>query len=305
MTTAEALQIFLFSCDARSLRPQTIIFYRENITRLVKLYPELPTNPKAIEHFLSTLSSNPNTRHKFWRALRAFFRFLALREEQVNPMIKLHPPLLPRLASKALRIDQLQALYQMVLKPRDRAMLTLLIDSGIRRGELVNLCWGDLGADFVFVRGKSGPHTVPISPLTARSLWSIRPTRATGLDRIFLGSRGPLTPAGITTIVHHIMAVAGIKAGPHALRHTFGTLFMAAGGDLLALKEIMGHATVKTTERYVDSKRYMGAQHRKFSPLNGLQQPPLVPLAAVIAMVRPQGRAVHMATPQKRIVGRK
>ena len=89
--------------------------------------------------------------------------------------------------------------------------------------------------------------------------------------RVWMGSRGPLTRSGIKLAFQRLFHRAGIgsrKADPHCLRHTFATSYISAGGNLWALREIMGHTRLATTQIYVTLARtQVHADHARYSPV--------------------------------------
>ena len=159
-----------------------------------------------------------------------------------------------------------QRLLACVGRGRDYAILAVLLDTGMRLGELESMTRSNLGPEWVRISGKTGDRVVPISPgvfdLVSRQ----------GDERgIWIGSRGRLTAAGLQLIVRKCMKRAGHKPpkiGPHMLRHTFGLQYILNGGDPFSLKRIMGHQDISTTMIYVGmSTELVARQHAKFSPM--------------------------------------
>lgn len=145
---------------------------------------------------------------------------------------------------------------------RDLAMLELFYSSGLRLSELtgLNLLDLDLLSDQVKVRGKGRKERlVPLGSRASRALrhyLDLRETAAAlaGADRraVFLGRRGRrLTPRSVQRIVHRALdAVGGDALRTHSLRHTFATHLLDAGADLRAVQELLGHASLSTTQIY-------------------------------------------------------
>jgi integrase/recombinase XerC len=146
---------------------------------------------------------------------------------------------------------------------RDRAIFEVLYSCGLRVSELVGLDWTDVDGELelVRVRGKGGKERlVPIGrkALVALSAYRARvaelcPRRLRDERAVFLNRRGErLTSRSVARIVDHYVAVSGIatKASPHALRHSFATHLLNAGADLRAIQELLGHASLSTTQKY-------------------------------------------------------
>jgi integrase/recombinase XerC len=145
---------------------------------------------------------------------------------------------------------------------RDLAILELFYSSGLRLSELTGLNLHDLDllSDQVKVRGKgSKERLVPVGGRASRVLrhWLEQRdalAQRPGADRaaVFLSRRGKrLTPRSVQRIVHRALdVVGGEKLRTHSLRHTFATHLLDAGADLRALQEMLGHASLSTTQIY-------------------------------------------------------
>jgi site-specific recombinase XerD len=270
MKTGEVIERFLASCQARNLKASTIAWYSDKLHAFAGSYPKLPLNPEAIESFLAGIKGSAHTKHAAYRSLRAFYNFVTQRSRRrTNPMDKVSAPRCPRIVMPTLEPTELmQLLFHSTLNARDRALLTLLVDSAARATEIATLRWQDIGTDTIMVTGKSGQRVIPISEETKRLLLGLKQP---GSVLVFAGQRGPLTRYGIYHIISRCMREAGIpgpKLGPHRLRHTFGRSYLVAGGDLRSLQVIMGHRNISTTERYSSlAQAEITAKHHRYSPL--------------------------------------
>jgi len=148
-------------------------------------------------------------------------------------------------------------------------MIALVLDTGIRIGELAGLRWQHLTGGTIHVSGKTGERIVPISTHVRQALVGLGDG-----DHVWTGRKGPLTRSGVAQVVRRALYRAGLrppKAGPHMLRHTFGRHYIMAGGDVFSLQRIMGHRDVSTTMMYVHlSTADLEAQHAKYSPVRAL-----------------------------------
>lgn len=145
---------------------------------------------------------------------------------------------------------------------RDRALLEFLYATGARAGEAAALRLDDLDLDrAVRLRGKGDKErVVPVGHYAQQALDAylvrVRPAwaaRGRGMDAVFLGERGaPLTRQSIWTIIKRAAATAGLSVAisPHTLRHSFATHLLAGGADLRVVQELLGHASVTTTQIY-------------------------------------------------------
>ena len=206
--------------------------------------------------------------------LRTFFRFL-LREKVVanNPVMPISMPKQDRYMPSFLTVDEV---FSLLDEPgdddrfafRDRAILELLYSSGIRVAELVSLNLNnlDFANESVKVLGKGNKERiVPVGRPALETLNIYLPQRETLIEdrtkrghtperaALFLNGRGSrLTVRSVERIVSGYAGRAGIvsKVTPHALRHSFATHMLEMGADLRSVQELLGHASLSTTQKY-------------------------------------------------------
>ena len=201
-------------------------------------------------------------------SVRGLHRFLA-REgiEGDDPSVRLRPPKLPQRLPKALTIEQVERL---LVAPdpespqgiRDRAVLELLYATGARVSEIVQLDVDDVSHGAVVrVRGKgSKERIVPVGVFAREALDAyltrVRPDlarRGRATPRLFLGMRGAaLSRQSVWLIIQDAAARADLTAhvSPHTLRHSFATHLLQGGADVRVVQELLGHASVATTQIY-------------------------------------------------------
>ncbi|MBS0539168.1 MAG: tyrosine recombinase XerC [Proteobacteria bacterium] len=209
-------------------------------------------------------------------SVRSFFRFLDKRGLAHNASIgAIQTPKLPRSVPKALSEKDMDELLDQEAEQdraawidlRDQAVLVLLYGAGLRIGEALGLSKGVVegllttGQDTLSITGKG--NKARIVPLLPQALDAMRAYRAAcpfmaalgPSDAFFLGARGgPLDPAIVQKRVRDIRRALGLpdSVTPHALRHSFATHLLGAGGDLRTIQELLGHASLSTTQRYTD-----------------------------------------------------
>lgn len=202
-------------------------------------------------------------------AWRAYYRWLARRGAvAVDPCVGLKAPKRPRALPKALGIEQTAALLAQpqdgagdVLAVRDHAMFELFYSSGLRLAELASLDVSgnlDLAAGEVTVTGKRGKtRTVPVGAQARKALaaWLAQRAQlaATGESALFVGRRGArLTPRAIEQRLAQRAKNSGLglNVHPHMLRHSFASHLLQSSGDLRAVQEMLGHASIATTQIY-------------------------------------------------------
>ncbi len=217
------------------------------------------------------------TRARHLSAVRSFFKFLRRRHGVENNAAKLlgspkiSPPL-PRAltASDATAVahDIGEASDTAHIQARDTALFTLLYGCGLRIAEALSLNVADAPRSGKPLRiiGKGGKERlVPVLPAVAEAVadWlRLHPAGADATAPLFVGVRGDrLNPGVAQRTLRNYRRLAGLPehATPHALRHSFATHLLAGGADLRAIQDLLGHASLSTTQRYtsVDEKRLL------------------------------------------------
>lgn len=268
--TQEAATAFITSAESRQLSYQTIRSYRGTLNPFTARFPsELPMRPEEIESFLASLEVGQETRYTRHTHLRIFYKWTFERydvpPEIINPMNKIRPPRRRRLLIPSLTDDEINDALRATKTFRDYAMIRLFLDTGIRCGEAHNLMQEDVGEKSLKVSGKEGAEEVPISPEVRDML------RQLGPGAVFKGWHGkPLSEHGLNCAVRSILTRANVstsKKGPHIFRHTFARVFLTLGGGEITLKNILRHATLTMTARYVNMwGSDVFALHQQYSP---------------------------------------
>lgn len=181
----------------------------------------------------------------------------------------------PLTASQAVRVtsDEGQLAEEPWIAARNAAVLSLLYGSGLRISEALGLTSNDFpaGARTLRVTGKGGKtRIVPLLPASLEAVQAYRklcPYVGDPERPLFRGARGgPLQPAIIQREMQKMRSALGLPetATPHALRHSFATHLLSAGGDLRAIQELLGHASLSTTQVYtgVDAARLLDIYER-------------------------------------------
>jgi len=280
---ARAIERFLeyLSVERRAAK-STVETYGRDLHALHKyaLHSGTPLEASALNtivlrQFLATVVTNrgPATIARKLAALRAFFRFLVERRELAeSPAAALRLPRVPRSLPGFLPVSQATELVETPdreredpLARRDRAMLELLYGAGVRVSEMAGLDIGDvdLRSRTARVMGKgSKERVVPFGEpcvqaltryLEVRSTLFSPRTRVQHPTALFLGRFGTrLTVRQVQALVQRYGALATGRPDvhPHALRHSYATHLLDAGADLRGIQELLGHASLSTTQRY-------------------------------------------------------
>ncbi len=231
-------------------------------------------NQTVIRKFLGDLLEQGLQKRSVARklaAVRAWFKYLSKRGEiAVNPTLNIVSPKLPKKLPVFLPESCIAHMMELPdsgtpAGKRDRAILELLYSTGIRLSELVDLTHSqlDLANGTVKVIGKGQKERiVPVGSKAKKALQEylkIRPefvsdgAKPDARAVVFLSARGKqMYPKGVYRLVHkYISAVSDVeKKSPHVLRHTFATHMLNRGADLMAVKELLGHESLSTTQLY-------------------------------------------------------
>jgi integrase/recombinase XerC len=219
---------------------------------------------------------SPRSAARRLSAVKSFLRWLADRHGfDASPALSARGPKVPRRLPRPLDVAGARAILDAVdlqsatpwIAARDAAVVTLLYGSGLRISEALGLpgaAW-PMG-EALRIRGKGGKdRVVPVLPVARDAIaaylaacpWPVESARP-----LFRGARGgPLNPRQVQKAMEGARRQLGLPdtATPHALRHSFATHLLAAGGDLRAIQTLLGHASLSTTQGYtaVDAARLM------------------------------------------------
>ncbi len=213
-------------------------------------------------------------------SLRMFYRFLRLEERAEQTAVDLLGS--PKLWQRIPTVMNVAAVDKFLAAPRegdrfflrDRAILETLYATGCRASEVVNLKLDDLYLDSAFLRCTGKGNKQRVVPLGRPAVAALRAylsaTTASASGNVFVSKSGrSLCRIRLWKLVKFYCARAGLptKISPHTLRHSFATHVLAGGADLRSVQELLGHASIATTQHYthIDRDR-LKAIHKKFHP---------------------------------------
>lgn len=264
-SVAEALDEFLMDLKIEERSPKTILFYRDRLKWFVDfIKPEAllkDIGTGDIKKFFDTQNrEHIYAYHAKYRALRSFLNWCVRQKYLLENPLTFSPPKLPDIIKPAFTDAELRRIIsacQGSLGQRNKAMVLVLIDTGIRREELARIKITNINLDarLVSITGKGRKERMmPVSPTTLKAIWQYLKARKNPSDFLWLSEEGkPLTGDGVGQMLQDLMRKASItehKASCHVFRHTFANNFLDTGGDSLDLQYLLGHASLKMVENY-------------------------------------------------------
>jgi site-specific recombinase XerD len=289
------IEAYLLACRAEGKSPNTVRWYEQKLrtiteflrTRRLPLDPEQIT-PEIVRGLITQIQSrsvSAFTTRGYVQVLKGLFTWLD--DEgyiEGNPIRRVKLPKTPRYLVRPLEEEQVHRLLAAIdtrspSGARDLAILLLLLDTGMRLGEIAGLTTTDgeqaLNEGMVRVFGKGArERLVPVGATAQSALRRYLHLYHPQIQgALFLGlQRRPLTDEGIRQVVRRVAERAGVSGvHPHKLRHTAAVTFLRAGGDVFALQRILGHSTLAMTRNYVTlTDTDIKAAHLRASPADRL-----------------------------------
>ena len=285
MASDHLADFFNYLSIEKGLASNTISAYKLDIE---KFFHYLSTNqllveqvtPEHLASYVAWLRGLENTEFEIGESsiarnvisIRSYFAYLAKEHKFDNPSINFKPPKIGKRLPKALTIDQVMSMLNIVgsdlISSRDKALVELLYATGARVSELINLNTLDISTveteagvtTTVKLKGKGGKErVVPIGSFAVAAvndyLVRSRPTllKVSTQKALFLNQRGGrLSRQSAWNLVANAAARAGLsdQVTPHSMRHSFATHLLDGGADIRVVQELLGHSSVTTTQIY-------------------------------------------------------
>ena len=268
----------------RGLSRNTLLAYQRDLLRYIDFLESLgksmlDVSARDIEDFLSHLRNgdgnhpplSPSSSARSIIAVRGFHKFLARENRSVDPAAQIHPPTPGRRLPKALSLTEIEGIIsgagsgESAQSLRDRALVELLYATGARVSEVISLDVDQIKSPLQSIRllGKGGKErVVPVGSFAAEAIDNYlvrgRPALIEGKSdrrerKLFLNLRGtPLSRQSAWEIVRSCAIKGGVTSelSPHSFRHSFATHLLDGGADIRTVQELLGHASVATTQIY-------------------------------------------------------
>ena len=273
---AELLTAWLTYLRAeRRSSPHTVEAYERDVGRFMEFMSDrmdvsglsglLALRPKDIRPYLAAQGNKARSSvARGFHAVRSFYRWLDRQDYGSNPSVHyMRTPKVQRPLPRALPVADIVVLLNDIEKEktwtakRDAALFTLLYGCGLRIDEALQLNVSDVSSESFIVKGKGGnERMVPVLPVVTKSIKSYLRSCPHKLRRnspLFVGKRGRRMGARrIQETLTKLGGDHGIEVTPHSLRHSFATHLLASGANLRAIQELLGHASLSTTQHYTD-----------------------------------------------------
>lgn len=283
-----ARQDYLLAKQLQGVSPRTLSDYDGGTRQFVEYLEDndLPLTTANIRQFLSILDGvGLVTLGIRIKVLRTFCRWLhAEGYLKTDVMAPIPNPKVPTVFPHVLPEDDIRKLIQVAKKkPRDLALVLLMLDTGARASECCNLSLDDvdLEARSLLIRNGKGQKEryVFFSDTTSRAIsrWlAYRPADAFD-DALFISKRTcmRLNRNSLAMVIKRLgqrASIKGVRVSPHTLRHSFATQWIRNGGDVHSLQKMLGHTTVRMSEKYVHLVNAdVSELHRRYSPVGRLR----------------------------------
>jgi integrase/recombinase XerC len=276
------LRSYLFHLRARNLSIRTVDASEYFISQFIKQYAPLEASRSDIETYLAEISERckPSTVWTIWRHLKGFYKWLEAEGDIFeNPMTNIPRPQVPPSEVVVLTDIQVLALLKTcrgksTAERRDFAIITMMLDTGLRLDEVVRLTVNDIsqhGTLRVFGKGRKW-RTVAMGTTSQTALERWLRIRPQVNESLFTGRRGQLGRTGIRKVLMRRGQQAGFHLHPHMLRHTFVDNWLRNGGAEVDLARLAGWTTTRMAERYAQHRADERAvtAHKSVAPLDSL-----------------------------------
>lgn len=247
------LDLFLQSREAMGVSSKTIRFYTERLSKFIRAVDCLKATRQDVQRYLNTIPPNKyglGTRHASFRAIKAYYRWINSEYGIPNPIEGLSAPILGKPILPSLEKEQVLYLIEKAPSNRDKAIVALFTESGLRLSELANIKLESLNWTHRTVRvlGKGRKEAyAAFGDLTEKYLkaWI---QQYQSKDNIW-----GLSEWGIVSMLRRLEIATGLPCNPHTFRRTFACLLRKAGVDTMTIKDLGRWESLEMVQRYTRS----------------------------------------------------
>jgi len=244
---------FLKSREATGVSRSTLGYYKERLSKFINNVDYLNASRQNIQSYLNSIPANQyglGTRHASYRAIRAFYSWLNIEYGFTNSIANMPAPILGKPILPSLSREQVHTLLEVVESIRDKAIIALFTESGLRLSELANIRLYDIDWDNRTIRimGKGRKEALAtFGELSERYL------KAWLAEYEPNGNIWGINPWGIASMLRRLESATGLPCNPHTFRSTFTCLLRKAGIDTMTIKDLGRWESLEIVQRYTRS----------------------------------------------------
>lgn len=224
----------------------TAQFYRIKLGRFLSEVSADKATRQDIEIFLLQFD-NPGNRHAYYRSIKTFYNWREDTFDLPNPMRKIKAPRLGKLILPSLNREQVEDLIDRVDNVRDKAIIVLFTESGLRLSELANIRPGDIDWQSQTIRVIGKGRKEALAPLGSMSQKYLKKWFR---EHQFNGNIWGLNKWGIISMLRRLEKNSGLPCSPHVFRRTFACLLRKAGLDVMTIKDLGRWESLEMVQRY-------------------------------------------------------
>jgi integrase/recombinase XerD len=252
----KAIDLFIRS-RRNGTSPSTAAFYLKYLRKSIPVLGLSPT-PKQLNHYLNALSCSQGGKHAYYMAISVFYNWLYSPRSAFNfqvgrnPIRLIDPPKRPKMILPSLTTEQVEELIRKSKSIRDKAIITLFVESGLRLSELTNIKVEDIDWNCRVIKVIGKGNKEGYAPFGEK---------AEGYLRLWLAEYKPSKSEriwnigfwGIKAMLDELRQQTGLPCNPHAFRRTFACLLRKAGVDTMTIKDLGRWESLEMVQRYTRS----------------------------------------------------
>jgi len=248
-TSIDYFALFLQSRQVSEVSPGTLQFYKVKLGRFLAEVNTDAAKRQDIESFLLQFT-NPGNRHAYYRVIKTFYNWRERSLDLPSPMKNINAPRLGKLILPSLTREQVFTLLEFTDNVRNKAVIALFTESGLRLTELTNIKPQDIDWN---------RHTIRVLGKGKKERFAPFGEMAESHMKMWLSQYQPngniwgLNEWGITSMLRRLKKATGIICNPHTFRRTFACLLREAGVDVMTIKDLGGWESLEMVQRYTRS----------------------------------------------------
>jgi site-specific recombinase XerD len=262
------LALFLQSRQAMGVSPKTLRFYKDRLYKFARIVPYEKVSRQNIVTYLNSIPPNQNgfaTRHASYRAIKAFYNWACVEYDLPNPTNGVLAPLMSKPILSSLDASQVLHLIECAQTIRDKAIIALFTESGLRLSELTNIKPQDVNWEV---------HTIKIMGKGRKEAYAPFGELSADYMKEWLAQYEPksniwgLNEWGIASMLRRLQKETGLPCNPHTFRRTFACLLRKAGLDTMTIKDLGRWESLEMVQRYTRSVSFHDSMKFYKAPLS-------------------------------------